>query len=137
MRSNLERLQDAKLVARRLIEIVVNTGDLGQIAEFVAPSIAEEMTRHIEGVRLTYPDLNVTVGDQIAEGEMVVTRVTARATHSTAYLGLTPTNKPIVIEGVNIDRIRKGKIIEHWGTANTLEALVSIGAFPSGFTPSR
>jgi predicted ester cyclase len=77
---------------------------------------------------MTYPDLSVTVGDQIAEGEMVVTRVTARGTHKGAYLGLTPTNKAIVIEGVNIDRIRDGEIVEHWGAANTLEALVSIGA---------
>jgi predicted ester cyclase len=55
----------------------------------------------------------------------------ARGTHTETYLGLTPTNKPIVIEGVNIDRIKNGKIIEHWGAANTLEALVSIGAFPT------
>jgi hypothetical protein len=75
----------------------------------------------------------VRVRDQIAEGEMVVTRVMAKGTHTGPYLGLTPTNKPILIEGVNIDRIRNGKIIEHWGAANTLEALVSIGAFRLAF----
>jgi predicted ester cyclase len=122
--------RDAKLIVRRFIETVVNAGDLGRVAEFVGPGIAEEMVRHLEGVRSTYPDLSVMVGDQIAEGEIVVTRVTARGTHTGPYLGLALTNKAIVIEGVNIDRVRDRKIIEHWGAANTLEALVSIGALP-------
>jgi predicted ester cyclase len=104
---------------------------VSRVAEFIAAGIVEETMRHIEAVRSTYPDLSVTVGDQIAEGETVATRVTARGTHTGTYLGLTPTNKPIVIEGVNIDRIRNGKIIEHWGAATTLEALVLAGAFPS------
>jgi predicted ester cyclase len=119
----------AKLVVRRFIETVVNTGDLNRVAEFVGPTIVEETKRHVEAVRSTYPDLSVTVGDQIAEGEMVATRVTARGTHTGTYLGLTPTNKVVVIEGVNLDRVRDGTIVEHWGAANTLEALASAGAF--------
>jgi predicted ester cyclase len=120
----------AKLLVRRFIETVVNTGDLNRVAEFVAPAIAEETKRHVAGVRSTYSNLRVTVGDQIAEGEMVVTRVMARGTHTGPYLGLRPTNKTVVIEGVNVDRVRDGKIVEHWGAANTLEALALVGAFP-------
>jgi predicted ester cyclase len=114
---------NAKRVVRRFIETVVNTDDLDQVAEFISPAIGEEMTCHIGGVRSTYADLVVSVGHQIAEGETVVTRITAKGTHAGTFLGLTPTNKPIVIEGVNIDRVRNGKIIEHWSAANTLEAL--------------
>ena len=120
----------SKLLVRRFIETVVNTGDLDRVTEFVAAAIAEETRRHLEAVRSTYPDLCVVVGIQVAEGDTVATRVTARATHSGAYLGLKPTNKTIVIEGVNLDRISDGKIVEHWGAANTLEALVAIGALP-------
>jgi predicted SnoaL-like aldol condensation-catalyzing enzyme len=36
----------------------------------------------------------------------------------------------VYFEGVNIDRIKDGKIVEHWGAANTLEALAGIGALP-------
>lgn len=69
---------------------------------------------------------------QIAEGDVVVTRVTARGTHSGEFRDIPPTNKMIVIEGVNIDRIADGRIVEHWGAANTLEALHAIGALPVG-----
>ncbi len=120
----------AKLVARRFIETVVNTGNLDRVAEFIGPAAVEETRRHICGVRSTYPDLQVTVGLQIAEGELVVTRVTATGTHKGSHRGIAPTNKSVVIEGVNIARVKSGKIVEHWGAANTLEALVSIGALP-------
>ena len=95
----------AKLLVRQFLETVVNTGDLNRVAKFVAPAIAEETKRHVAGVRSTYPDLSVTVGDQIAEGEMVATRVMARGTHTGPYLGLTPANKTVVIEGVKVDRL--------------------------------
>ncbi len=119
---------DPKAIARRFIEQIVNTGDLDQIPAFVAPALAEATKRHVQGVRSTYPDLVVTVQSQIAEGDVVVTRVTARGTHSGAFRGIPPTNKVVVIEGENIDRIADGKIVEHWGAANTLEALDAIGA---------
>ena len=123
---------DAKLLVRRFIETVVNTGDLDRITDFIALAAAEDAKRHILGVRSTWPDLTVTVEDQIAERDLVVTRVTARGTHKGQFHGIPPTDKTIVIEGVNIDRVRDGRIVEHWGAANTLEALLSIGALPGG-----
>jgi predicted ester cyclase len=122
--------EDAKLIVRRFIDKVVNTGDLDRIAEFVAPEAVDAMRRHISGVRSTYPDLRVTIREQIAEDAVVVTRIVAQGTHKGPYLGIPPTNKPVVIEGMNIDRIRDGMIVEHGGAANTLEALVAIGALP-------
>lgn len=123
---------DLKAIARRFIEEVVNTGALGRIPAFVGPFLVETTIRHIQGVRSTYPDLVVTVGSQIAGGDIVVTRVTGTGTHRGGYLGIPPTGRTIVMEGVNIDRIADGKIVEHWGAANTLEALHAIGAFPVG-----
>ena len=120
----------AKLIARRFIEEAVNTGDLDRVAQFVTPDLVDEMKRHILGVRSTYPDLQVTVRQQIAEGDLVVTRVTAKGTHTGTFCSIPPTNKQIVIEGVNIDRITNGMIVRHWGAANTFEALVAIGALP-------
>ena len=119
---------DQKALVRRYIEEVVNTGNLDRIADFVAADGVESAKAHVRGVRTTYPDLHVTVISQIAEGDHVATRVIARGTHAGPYLGVKPTNKPISIEGVNIDQIRDGKIVEHWGAANHLEALFEIGA---------
>ena len=38
-----------------------------------------------------------------------------------------PTGKPITFTGVNVDRIRDGKIIEHGGAANLMDPLLKAG----------
>lgn len=79
-------------------------------------------------VRRTYPDLFLTVEQQIAEGEWVVTRVTARGTHEGVWLGMRPTGQNLEMTAVNIDRVVDGRIVEHGGAANLLEPFLEIGA---------
>lgn len=131
---------DNKLLVRRYLEDVVNTGDVDRIAEFIAPEYVDThdptgessgidgARRHVLGVRETYPDLHITVEQQIAEGEWVVTRITARGTHLGNWLGMKPTGKRIEITGVNVDRVVVGRIVEHGGAANLLGPLLAIGA---------
>jgi predicted ester cyclase len=117
-----------KLLIRRYFEEVVNTGNVERVAEFVAPHDVETAKQHMHGVRATYPDLHVTVVCQVAEGELVASRIIGHGTHQGEWRGIRPTNKPIVIDAVNIDRVVDGKIVEHWGVANDFEALFKLGA---------
>ncbi len=129
-----------KRIVRRYIEEVVNTGKVETIDEFISPNYFESndpsgqsrgiegAKRHILGVRQTYPDLRLSVEQQIAEGDWVVTRVTARGTHLGSWLGMKPTGKTVEITGVNVDRIVDGRIAEHGGAANLLEPFLAIGA---------
>ena len=129
-----------KLVIRRYIEEIVNTGNVGRIGEFVSADYVEVYRgvrctvgpdgarEHVLGVRRTYPDLHLTIDRQIAEGEWVVTQVTAKGTHLGTWLGMKPTGKAVEITAVNVDRVVGGRIVEHGGAANSLEALLEIGA---------
>ncbi|MBI2875121.1 MAG: ester cyclase [Firmicutes bacterium] len=131
-------IADNKLTARRLLEEVVNTGNVDHVADFISPDCrdsatgqiigVEGMRAHIIGVRETYPDLHLTVEQQIAEGEWVATRVTARGTHLGEWLGMRPTGKQVTITGVNLNRVIDGRIVEHGGAANVFEALLAVGA---------
>ena len=49
-------------------------------------------------------------------------------THAGEWMGIKPTHKKIQINGVNLNRVTNGKIIEHSGAANLLEPLLEIGA---------
>jgi len=132
--------EENKRLIRRYIEEVVNTGEAGKIPEFISPDYVEVhdnirhpsgiegAKEHILGGRRTYPEMHLTVEQQIAEGEWVVTRITARGTHLGTWLGMRPTGQSVEITGVNIDRVVKGRIVEHGGAANLLEPLLSIGA---------
>lgn len=129
-----------KLLIRRFIDEIINTGNVDEIEEFISPDYVEvhEGTRHaigiegakehILGVRQTYPDLQLIVEQQIAEGEWVATCITARGTHQGSWLGIEPTGKAVAFTGVNINKVVDGKIIEHGGAANLLEPLLEIGA---------
>ena len=129
-----------KNLVRRYYEEVVNTGNVGDIERFISPDYVEVhdnqrypigvegAKEHVVGVRRTYPDLRLTVEQQIAEGEWVVTRVTMRGTHRGEWLGIPPTGKRIEVSAVNIDRVVGGRIVEHGGAANLLGPLLEAGA---------
>ena len=136
-----------KLVVRGFLEEIVNTGDVDRLSEFIAADCIESndstgrsrglesMRAHVLGVRQTYADLQITIEQQIAEGEWVATRITARGTHFGEWLGIAPTNKPVTITGVNLDRVLDGKIVEYGGAANMFETLLEIGAIAAAGPP--
>lgn len=129
-----------KKQVRRYYEEVVNPGAVDRVPAFVSPDYTEVhdearyrlgiegAQEHIRGVRRTYPDLHLTVEQQIAEGEWVVTRVTMRGTHLGEWMGIRPTGRPVVVTAVNVDRVVDGLIVEHGGAANLLGPLLAIGA---------
>jgi predicted ester cyclase len=129
-----------KLIVRRFYEEAFNTGNVEMIESLVSPDYAEvhDGQRHIigiegakahaVGVRQTYPDLQITIEQQIAEGEWVASCITARGTHGGSWLGIKPTGKAVTFTGVNVDRVVDGKIVEHGGAANMLGPLLEIGA---------
>ena len=130
---------DNKKLIRRYIEEVENTGDVSKIREFIADEYTEvfEGQRypigvqgaidHVLGVRRVYPDLNLTIEHQIAEGDWVATVYSVTGTFSDEWLGIQPTGKQITYTGVNVDRIKEGKIVEHGGAANLMNPLLQAG----------
>lgn len=133
-----------KALVRRYYEDIVSTGRIDEVPRFVAPDYVEVhdnrtfaiglegAKEHIRGVRRTYPDLRLTVEQQIAEGEWVVTRVTMRGTHRGEWEGIRPTGKVVEVTAVNIDRVVEDRIVEHGGAANLLGPLLGIGAVVRG-----
>lgn len=132
--------ENNKLLIREYIEKVINNGDVDDIENYISPNYyegnrpggqivgIEGAKQHILGVRQTYPDLHLTIEQQIAEGDWVVTRIIARGTHQGNWLGIKPTGKKVEITGVNIEKVVNGRIVEHGGAANMLEPLLEIGA---------
>jgi predicted ester cyclase len=77
------------------------------------------------------PDLNATIGDEIAEGEKVVNRFTLRGTHQgeTEDLG-PPTGRQMEQKGKVISRIEGGKIVEEWQAYDNLSVMHQLGLAP-------
>ena len=84
-----------KQLIRRFIDEVVNTGNVGLLADLGSPDCVETdgkvrivtgMAEHINVVRGSYPDLFLTIERQVAAGEWGATPITARGTHSRAMV---------------------------------------------------
>ena len=131
---------DNKKIIRRYTDEIENTGDISNIHEFIAEDYVEvfEGERyeigikgaidHILGVRKVFPDLKLVIENQISEGDWVVSVYSVTGTFRDEWFGMKPTGKPITFTGVNVDRIKNGKILEHGGAANLLEPLLKAGA---------
>jgi hypothetical protein len=50
------------------------------------------------------------------------------ARHSGTFMGIPPTNRDVVIPGMEVVRIRDGKIAEHWGIYDFLRTAEEIGS---------
>jgi steroid delta-isomerase-like uncharacterized protein len=78
-----------------------------------------------------FPDAQITVEDQIAEGDKVVTRWTGRGTHQGEFMGVPPSGNRVEIAGMTLDRFSRGKIAESWTNYDALGMMQQIGAMPS------
>ena len=139
--------EDAKRISRHLIEEVYNNGRLDLVDELIAPgyvghdpSLPRDTTgqaaeREIAaGYRAAFPDLVVTIEDQIAEGERVVTRWTARGTHTGDLWGIPGTGKEVTVTGTSIDRIKDDRIVESWSNWDALGLMQQLGVVPAATT---
>ena len=67
-----------------------------------------------------FPDVQLTIEDQIAEGDKVVTRWRARGTHKGNFQGIAPTHMEVVITGIIISHMEGGRDVESWEELNLL-----------------
>jgi steroid delta-isomerase-like uncharacterized protein len=135
--------EENKAVARRIDAEVWNEGRLEVIDELVAGDYVStvvgvpEQIRGPQGFRefvVTYrtafPDLHISIDEQIAEGDIVVTRWTGTGTHEGELMGIPATGKQVTTAGINIDRFAGGKLVAGWALFDQLGLLQQIGAIP-------
>lgn len=71
-------------------------------------------------------NLQVEVLDQVAEGDKVTTRKRITGQHTGELLGIAATGRQVVIEVMDIVRLRDGQYIEHWGINSLGSALAAL-----------
>jgi len=97
------------------------------------PSIAAQIFAQPEGVDrfvgqflLSFPDLQHTIEEMIAEDDRVAARFSAHGTHTGPWMHFAPTGKVIHYTGITLARIAGNKIIEHhtwWDQASLIEEI--------------
>jgi predicted ester cyclase len=70
------------------------------------------------------------IEDQVAEGDKVVTRLTAYGVHKRDLPGIPATGREVTMTGTVIHRIEGGKIAEKWSDKDALGLLQQLGVLP-------
>jgi ketosteroid isomerase-like protein len=122
----LEAQEKNKALVRRFLEELAK-GNLDVIDELVAPDFVdrslmpgqepdrEGYKRSTAEIHAPFSNFSVTIDDQIAEGDKVLSRVTCHMIHDRAeYLGLAPTGEEWTLTAMYVHRIAGGKIVEEW-----------------------
>lgn len=136
-----ERFDDNEAVVRRVMEEIVNNGNLDAIEDSFAPDYVDhnlpgegphrdELKRHHAMIRAAFPDWR-TSGEYIpAEGDRVVYRGTNSGTHEGNFMGVPPTGKRYSVDEIHVYRVAGGKVAEHHGVVAMLSLMRQLDLIP-------
>jgi steroid delta-isomerase-like uncharacterized protein len=89
------------------------------------------MGEDLAAIRNANPDLHAEIQDIYASGDLVITQLTWRATHTGDLFGIPATGNQLVHNGVVVRRLQDGKIVESWETFDDFEFLHNLGFLPA------
>jgi predicted ester cyclase len=133
------KLEQHKATVRGYLNEAVNNCNLATFSNYFSDDVLfngatgfrQQLAAGTHAMRVAFPDYHLTILDQIAEGDKVVTRVSFQGTHQGDFNGVAPTGRPVEWSGIAIDRIANGKVVEMWHLQNISGLLQQIGASPS------
>ena len=126
-----------KAVARRVLEDLVTQGRLEVVDEIYAPSFefrdptaGQTITTHggikdlTRDIRTRAPDISIAIEEEIAEGDAVVHRWTARGHNAL-------TGKSTTVPSISIYHLREERIVSEYVIPDRLGLLQQLGMAPT------
>jgi steroid delta-isomerase-like uncharacterized protein len=126
-----------KSIARRFIQELFNEGKVEEAKNFVTPDIIYHGLEELRGLedfkkwiiedRKAFPDMVVTIVEDMAEGNNVAVRWTLKATHEGDFAGLPASHKKFEAHGADIFHFENNKIKEAWTIFDALAPALKLG----------
>ncbi|WP_042381902.1 ester cyclase [Streptacidiphilus melanogenes] len=136
-------IEQNKQAVTAFIDALFTRGDLAAVDTW----LAEDFVNHDpplglgadrEGMRAAgamfreaFPDWHSELDFLVGEGDLVVERFTASGTQRGEVMGVAGDGRTVVLQGINIFRIRGGRIVERWGRLDDLGLLRQLGLVPA------
>ena len=135
--SNLENNKD---LIQAYTDDFLNQQNIADFEEYFATDLImhsadgdvnyEQHKEFLRAVFIAFPDLHETSDVLVAEGDQVARVYTAKGTHKNVFMGIPPTEKRIVIKGIQVFRIVDGRIAEIWSSSDNLGMMQQLGVIP-------
>ncbi len=72
------------------------------------------MAEAMANLHRAYADLHIEITELVAQGDLVAMHWFETGRHVAQFFHLAPTGKPFEARGINLYRLRDGKIVESW-----------------------
>lgn len=122
-----------KAVAARVFNDIYNRHDYAAAKEIYAPGFVnhgetrdigiDEDQAAVQGWEKGFPDLHVTIDQEIAEGDLVAVLWTGEGTNTGSGNGFEATGAHLKMRGMTIWRVANGKLTEEWSEFDERSAL--------------
>ena len=125
---------------RRFYDKIWNVPDLAEIPALLHPDITfrgslgsvaqghSDFADYVRSVTTALSGYRCEIEQLVAEGDIVVEMFTATGTHTgTEIMGVAPSGRTVTLPGINIFRLRDGRIVERWGRLDDLGFLRQLG----------
>jgi steroid delta-isomerase-like uncharacterized protein len=132
-----------KSIVTSFIQALFTKGDLGAVDEYLAadfvdhdppmggPANREGMRQAAAMFRGAFPDWHSDLGFLVAEGDLVVELFTASGTQQGEIFGVPASGQTATLPGINVFRVRDGRITERWGRLDELSLMRQLGLVPN------
>ncbi len=120
--------EEDKALVRRLVETVINGGQLDLVEELFAPELAEPVRQAFTSFRAAFPDWREEIVDMVAEGDKIAVRLRCSGTLQGEFMGAKPNGRRQEVDEVFFLRMRDGRFVEYWGLEDNLARLRQLGA---------
>lgn len=141
----LDRLGRNKETVRAFIDALFTKGDLGAVDAYLAEDFLnhdppfgasadrEGMRTASSLIRAAFPDWHSEPDLLIAEDDLVVEHFAATGTQRGEIFGVPvpAEGRSATLRGINIFRIRDGRIVERWGRLDELGFMRQLGGAPA------
>jgi steroid delta-isomerase-like uncharacterized protein len=135
--------QVAETLARRYFHEVWNEGKVEVLDELLAPDYINHtpsvgtpapgpygLKPIVLAIRRAFPDLRFTIEDVVIGPNAVAIRTTMTGTHEGDLFGTPPTYRRIRVTQIQIERVKNGRIVEHWRVTDELTLMRQLGVIP-------
>lgn len=130
-----------RAVVTRYYEQVLNAGNVGLLDELAVLDYDEHspfpgQPNGLEGLKARASAIIAafrpvfTLHEVVGEGETVVVYWTNTGTHQGDFMGIPPSGRTVTISGVDVHRLRGGRLAEHWHVIEELQMLQQLGVLP-------
>ena len=143
---------DNKSIVRRIYEEVWNKRRLEVVDELISPSHAvhvqlmdhadpgigpEAYARNVTQFLSAFPDMKFTILDMIAEDDKVVVFWNITGTQVGEFRGIAPTGKKISLDGITINQLANGKIMDSFVSWDMWAMIRQLGTAPPLGQPQK